>query len=152
MSLRFIHVMAYIRILILFRPKKYSTIWLDHVWKIHLPVDGHWLLPPFACVQSLSPAQLSATPWTGAHLCPWNSPDKNTGVGGHSLLQGFFPIQGSNPGLLWKVSCIGREIFYCCSTWEVPKIVDANTYCRHFKKSSKGKYIYKNTCALPFIQ
>ena len=30
---------------------------------------------------------------------PWNSPDQNTGVGSHSLLQGIFPIQGSNPGL-----------------------------------------------------
>ena len=33
-------------------------------------------------------------------LCPWNSPGKNTGVGNHSLLQGIFPTQGSNPGLL----------------------------------------------------
>ena len=33
-------------------------------------------------------------------LCPWDSPSKNTGVGCHALLQGIFPIQGSNPGLL----------------------------------------------------
>ena len=33
-------------------------------------------------------------------LCPWNSPGKNTGVGSHSLLQGIFPTQGLNPGLL----------------------------------------------------
>ena len=33
-------------------------------------------------------------------LCPWNSPGKNTGVGCHSLLQGIFPTQGWNPGLL----------------------------------------------------
>ena len=34
-------------------------------------------------------------------LCsPWNSPDKNTRVGYYSLLQGIFPIQGLNPGLL----------------------------------------------------
>ena len=33
-------------------------------------------------------------------LCsPWNSPGQNTGVGSHSLLQGIFPTQGSNPGL-----------------------------------------------------
>ena len=34
-------------------------------------------------------------------LCsPWNSPGQNTGAGGpHSLLQGIFPTQGSNPGL-----------------------------------------------------
>ena len=31
---------------------------------------------------------------------PWNSPDQNTGVGSRSLLQGIFPTQGSNPGLL----------------------------------------------------
>ena len=28
-----------------------------------------------------------------------DSPDKNTGIGCHSLLQGIFPTQGSNPGL-----------------------------------------------------
>ena len=32
-------------------------------------------------------------------LCPWDSPGKNTGVGCHALLQGIFPIQGSNPDL-----------------------------------------------------
>ena len=32
-------------------------------------------------------------------LCPWNSPGQDTGVGSHSLLQGIFPTQGSNPGL-----------------------------------------------------
>ena len=33
-------------------------------------------------------------------LCPWDSPGKNTGVGGHSLLQGIFPTRVSNLGLL----------------------------------------------------
>ena len=40
-------------------------------------------------------------------LSPWNSPGKNTGVGNHSLLQGIFSSQGSNPGLLY---C--RQILY----------------------------------------
>ena len=31
---------------------------------------------------------------------PWNSPGQNTGVGSLSLLQGIFPTEGSNPGLL----------------------------------------------------
>ena len=31
---------------------------------------------------------------------PWNSPSQNTGMGSLSLLQGVFPTQGSNPGLL----------------------------------------------------
>ena len=41
-------------------------------------------------------------------LCPWNSPGKNTGVGSHCLLQGIFPTQGSNPGLLHcrRTSCL----------------------------------------------
>ena len=30
----------------------------------------------------------------------WNSPGQNTGVSSLSLLQGIFPIQGLNPGLL----------------------------------------------------
>ena len=33
-------------------------------------------------------------------LCLWNSPGKNTPVSSHSLLQGIFLTQGSNPGLL----------------------------------------------------
>ena len=43
-------------------------------------------------------------------LCPQNSPGKNTGVGSHSLFQGIFLTQGSNPGLL---HC--RQILYCLS-------------------------------------
>ena len=31
-------------------------------------------------------------------LCPWDSPGKNTGVGGHALLQGIFPTPGTEPG------------------------------------------------------
>ena len=46
-------------------------------------------------------------------LCPWNPPGKNTGVGCHFLLQGIFPTQGSNPGLL---HC--RQILYRLSYWE----------------------------------
>ena len=39
--------------------------------------------------------------------CPGDFPGKDTGVGCHFLLQGIFPIQGSNPGLL---HC--RQILY----------------------------------------
>ena len=48
-------------------------------------------------------------------LCLWNSPGKNTGVGSHSLLQGIFSTQGSNPGLM---HC--RLILYCLSHQEGP--------------------------------
>ena len=33
-------------------------------------------------------------------LCPWDSPGTNAGVGCHFLLQGMFPTQGTNLGLL----------------------------------------------------
>ena len=41
---------------------------------------------------------------------PWDSPDKNTAVGSHALLQGVFPTQGSTPGLLHY-----RRILNCLS-------------------------------------
>ena len=47
------------------------------------------------CPTLLQPHKL----WPARLLCPWNSPGQNTGVG-ISLLQGIFPTQGSNPGLL----------------------------------------------------
>ena len=37
--------------------------------------------------------------WPHGLYSPWNSPSQNTGVGGHSLLQGIFPTQGWNTGL-----------------------------------------------------
>jgi len=37
-------------------------------------------------------------------LCPWDFPGKGTGVGSHSLLQGIFPAQESNPGLSMSVT------------------------------------------------
>ena len=43
----------------------------------------------------------------GSSLSPWNFPGKSTGVGCHFLLQGIFPTQGLDPGLL---HC--RQIIY----------------------------------------
>ena len=44
-------------------------------------------------------------------LCPWDSSDKNTGVGCRSVLQGIFLTQGLNPSFL---HC--RQILYCLSS------------------------------------
>ena len=49
--------------------------------------------------------------------CPWNSPGQNTGVGSLSLLQGIFPTQGLNPGLL---HC--RQVLYQLSHREVQEL------------------------------
>ena len=58
-------------------------------------------LSPFSCVQlfdstNCSPLRL---------LCPWDSPDKNAGVGCHALLQRIFAAQGSNLCLLCLLHC-----------------------------------------------
>ena len=69
----------------------------------------------------LSRVWLFVTPWTIAHQAPlsmefsrqeyWSSimcmekKKKNTGVGCHFLLQGIFPTQGLNPGLLHLLHC-----------------------------------------------
>ena len=51
-------------------------------------------------------------------LSPWNSPGQNTGAGSHSLLQGIFPIQESNPDLshcrqiLYQLSYQGSPFIY----------------------------------------
>ena len=40
-------------------------------------------------------------------LCPWDFPDKDTGASYHFLLQGIFPTQGSNLGLLhWQANSL----------------------------------------------
>ena len=46
---------------------------------------------------------------------PWNSPSQNTGMDSCSLLQGIFPTQGLNPGLL---HC--RQILYHLSNQGKP--------------------------------
>ena len=38
--------------------------------------------------------------WPARLHCPWRYPGENTGVGCHTLLQGIFPAQLSNPCLL----------------------------------------------------
>ena len=54
-------------------------------------------------VKSLTRVWLFVTSWAVAStrlLHPWDFLGKSTGVGCHFLLQGIFPTQGSNPGLL----------------------------------------------------
>ena len=66
-----------------------------------------------------------------SHVClkpqglygPWNSPGQNTEVGSLSLLQGIFPTQGSNSGLL---HC--RQVLYQLSHKGSPWTVEWITY------------------------
>ena len=68
---------------------------------------------------------VSGSLWPHGLYSPWNSPGQNTGVGSLSLLQGIFPTQGLNPGLL---HC--RRILYQLSHREAPLFV----YSRHLSE------------------
>ena len=50
--------------------------------------------------ESESHSVMSNSLWPHGLYSPWNFPGQNTGVSSLCLLQGIFPTQGSNPGLL----------------------------------------------------
>ena len=81
------------------------------IWA-HISCIGRQILLPLSLLSALA-AQSCPTLWAAKDYSPPGSsvhgvlPGKNNGVGSHSLLQGFFPIQGSNPGLL-----LCRQILY----------------------------------------
>ena len=86
---------------------------------------------PSVVSDSLQPHQLYS---------PWNSPGQNTAVGSLFLLQGIFPTQGSNPGLL---HC--RRILYQLSHKRspIPGILGFLNYL------AKSEYRCINTYWLP---
>ena len=62
----------------------------------------NWLCYCYCCYLVTKSCLALCTPWPIAHQAPMSmgSPGKNTGAGCHFLLQGIFPTQGSNLGLL----------------------------------------------------
>ena len=78
--------------------------------KLHSPWLCHYCCSVVS--DSLRPHGLQPT----RLLCPWDSPGKNTGVGGHFLLQGIIPTQESNPRLLqWHMDSLTLKhlLGYC---------------------------------------
>ena len=73
---------------------------------------GNCLTPLFRCTWKSLSRSYSLQPH--GLYSPWNSPGQNTGVGSHSLLQGIFPTQGSDPGLLHY-----KQILYQLSHQEI---------------------------------
>ena len=91
------------------------------------PISGHFFvlcLVAQSCLTLFDPMDCSP-PGSSVHE---DSPGKNTRVGCHALLQGIFPTQGSNPGLL---HC--RRILYCLShqgsPWKVKVSQSTLTFC-----------------------
>ena len=78
---------------------------------------------PLIKSESESHSVMSDSLWPHELYSPWNSPGQNTGMGNLSLLQGIFPTQGSNPGLL---HC--RQILYQLSHQGSPRILEWVVY------------------------
>ena len=64
----------------------HNILWCTHIWKY----------------ESETRSVMSDSLWPHGLYSPWNCPGQNTGVGSLSLLQGTFPTQGSNPGILHR--------------------------------------------------
>ena len=111
-----------------------SNIWEFFWLHIHTAL-GIVIAPDFGHfnrhVKSVSYSVISESLWLHGLqpanlLCPWNSPDKSTGVGSHSFLQRIFLTKGLNPGLphCWRrqrqptpVLLPGWRSLVGCSPW-----------------------------------
>ena len=71
---------------------------------------------------------------------PWNSPGQISGLGSLSILQGIFPTQGSNPGLL---HC--RQILYQLSHKGSPSPIEPlpnlSDLVKYFQNSGPGEKV-----------
>ena len=84
----------------------------------------------FKYLKSESGSVVSNSLWHGLYSS-WNSPRQNTGVSSLSLLQGIFPTQGLNPGLLYY-----RQVLYQLSHKGSPRILEWVAY--PFSSGSSG--------------
>ena len=86
-------------------------------------------------------------------LCPWDFPGKNTGVSSHSLLQGIFPTERLNMGLLHcrrilyhlshhQRSPTRTRLTFFTSLTQHPRIFHLSLSTGYF--SANYKYIYKS--------
>ena len=86
-------------------------------------IDRHKLVNKQVIVCAMcSVTQSCPTLWSQGlqptSLCPWDFPEKNTGVGCHFPLQEIFPTQGLKLHLLyWQTGSLTPCHLACCSSW-----------------------------------
>ena len=103
-------------------------------FKIHIYWDMLLCLITQSCPTLCDPVDCSP-PGSSVH---GDSPGKNSGMGCHSLLQGIFLIQGSNPGLsncrrsLYCLSHRGIVDWKCCDSFCCPAKWIVYTYIHSF--------------------
>ena len=138
--------------------KKMATHSITLAWKIPWTEEpgrlqsmglqrvGHdWVTSLSLSHDSLSESEghsvLSHSLWPHELYSPWKSPGQNTGVGILSLLQGIFPTQRSNPGLLhcW-------QILYQLSHKESPRLLEWVAY-----PFSSGSSLPRNQTRVSFF-
>ena len=85
-------------------------------------------------------------------LCPWNSPDKDTGVDCRFLLQGIFLTHGSNPGhdaqspgskVKIEKLCYIRIRNFCATKNTIDRV---DRHRRKEKKCSQIIHLIKSSC------
>ena len=94
MSSGFFHIIVCVRISFLMLGSFNFSRWKS---------SGDWLpnkVNILRLLKSESRSVVSNSLWPQGLYSPRNSPGQSTGVGSHSLFQGIFPTQGSNPSLL----------------------------------------------------
>ena len=94
-------------------------------------INFYWsIVNSWCCVSCCYTAESVSYEWVSVsrscltlHLrglhSPWTAPGQNIGVGSRSFLQGIFPTQGSNPGLL---HC--RRLLYQLTHQGSPRILE----------------------------
>ena len=86
------------------QPREWTRVsWTGRWILYHLSRQG----APSYLMKCESHSTMSDSLWLHGLYSPWNSLGQHTGVGSLSLLQGIFPTQGLNPGLLHY-----RQILY----------------------------------------
>ena len=83
-------------------------------------------------------------------LCPWDFPGKNIGVGCHLLLQGIFPTQRSNPGLLHCRQILYLWVLhkYLLSKWIICWLKKCTMWELWVKSYLEQNYDYSLGCGL----
>ena len=104
--------------------KDLQTYELSPMW---MASADTWYLSDWTLYESESRSVLTGCLWPYGLYSPWHPPGQNTGVGSLSLLQGIFPIQGSNPGvlhckrILYHLNHQGILCSFCKSlSWQLP--------------------------------
>ena len=111
--------------LLLFSEIYIKIIFYNYIPVLNLHTDNEFYkcLYLYVCAKSFHSCSTLCNTMTyrpARLLCPCDSPDKNTGLGHHALLQGIFLTQGLNPRLLMSPALTGG-CFTTSATWEAHK-------------------------------